>query len=72
MDLQRFWMISPEIHSIRKAKETHTDTHSLLLILSKRKSNPKELISLREFSLTDKARKDFVPQLKSNLKINFK
>ena len=72
MDLKRLWMISPEIHSTRVAKETQTDSKQLIRILLKRQTNPKELVTLKEFPLTEKARREFIPALKSNLKINFK
>ena len=48
------------------------NTQTLIKILLKRKKNPKELISLKKYTLTDKARSEFIPLLKSNLKINFK
>lgn len=72
LDLERFWLMSPELHSTRVAKETQSDTRLLARILWKRKRNPKELIALREFPFTEAARAEFVPLLRSGLKINFK
>lgn len=72
MDLERLWLISPELHALRRAQEAQTNSRLLLEVLLRRKQRPKELVVLDEFPFTDKVRNDFISQLRTGFKINFK
>ena len=72
MDLRRMWLMSGEIQAKRVVKEARRNSVSLLQMLHKRQESPKEPIQLKKFPLTEKARREFIPALQANLKINFK